>query len=53
MGENYKNLSLSGLPLKTGLRKFLKQKGNDQRSNIRASGKKKEEWKEQRYGYIY
>lgn len=51
MKENYKNLSLSGLPLKTGLRKFLKQKGTDQRSNTGTSGKKNE-WKEQRYVYI-
>lgn len=41
MKENYKGFSLSGLPLKTGLRKFFKQKGNGKRRNIRLLGKEK------------
>lgn len=48
MKENYKGFSLSGLPLKTGLRKFFKQKGNGKRRNIRLLGKKKK-GKKQRY----
>lgn len=43
MKEKDDDLSPAELPLKSGDRKFLKQKGNERRRNLGRSGKKEEQ----------